>query len=205
MSRPFELIGDGVVLNEPREDDIDALYAACTTPVVYEYLNVPWPYERTHAEGFVREYAPAVRSSQRGQECAIRTEPDGPMLGTLGLIRLDDTTGEVGFHLFEAARGKGLATRALRLLLEWAFDNGCETVKWEAIAGNHASAQVAQRLGFTFDGEAPSSVSTGRHVGRQAWVAHIDKADFLAESDGAQRPWWPSPGELPEAPPLPPL
>lgn len=80
MTRAFALGGDGVVLDLPREGDIDALYAACTTPLVHETLNVPWPYERPHAEGFIREYAPTVWASGVGEVFAVRESADGPML-----------------------------------------------------------------------------------------------------------------------------
>lgn len=203
MTRAFALGGDGVVLDLPREGDIDALHAACTTPLVHETLNVPWPYERPHAEGFIREYAPTVWASGVGEVFAVRESADGPMLGTLELRRTAPTVGNLGFHLFEQARGRGLMTRAVALLLDWAFAHGYERITWEAIAGNHASAGVARRLGFTFDGEAPSSVTSGRHLGRASWLAHLDKAQHGLELDAHNRPWWPRPGELPEAAPLP--
>ena len=59
----------------------------------------------------------------------------------------------VGYWLVPAARGRGVATRAVRLLARWAFDS-LGVVRLELTCGpdNVASQRVAERCGFTREG-----------------------------------------------------
>jgi len=59
----------------------------------------------------------------------------------------------VAFGSHPWVRGRGVMTRALRLLLDWGFEQrGLETVIWWAHEGNWASRKLAWRLGFSCDG-----------------------------------------------------
>lgn len=56
---------------------------------------------------------------------------------------------EIGYWLLAAARGSGLATRAVRLLCDWAF-GVCELRRLQlaTLPGNAASERVARHCGF---------------------------------------------------------
>ena len=56
-----------LVLDQPGERDVDTIARYCTDPLFERYLTTPWPYERRHAEGFVREFVPSGWES--GDEC----------------------------------------------------------------------------------------------------------------------------------------
>ncbi|MFC9427940.1 GNAT family N-acetyltransferase [Streptomyces sp. NPDC056987] len=80
----------------------------------------------------------------------------GPTLVGGVLFRVFDAgTGncEVGCWLEPAATGRGLVTRAARVLIDWAvWERGMERVEWLVSSENEASVQVARRLGMTRDG-----------------------------------------------------
>ncbi|PKV88049.1 GNAT family N-acetyltransferase [Streptomyces sp. TLI_146] len=62
-------------------------------------------------------------------------------------------TAEAGCWLEESAVGRGLVTRAVRVLIDWAVEErGIERVEWLAASGNTASINVAKRLGMSRDG-----------------------------------------------------
>ncbi|MDQ0789377.1 ribosomal-protein-serine acetyltransferase [Streptomyces sp. B3I7] len=62
-------------------------------------------------------------------------------------------TAEAGCWLEPAAVGRGLVTRAVRVLLGWAFDErGIHRVEWRASSANTPSINVARRLGMRQDG-----------------------------------------------------
>jgi RimJ/RimL family protein N-acetyltransferase len=62
-------------------------------------------------------------------------------------------TCEVGCWLEPAARGRGLITRSVRLLIDWAMDvRGIYRVEWQCRPDNVASANIARRLGMHLDG-----------------------------------------------------
>ncbi|MEW9549309.1 GNAT family N-acetyltransferase [Nonomuraea sp. NPDC050783] len=62
-------------------------------------------------------------------------------------------TAEAGCWLEPSAVGKGLVTRAVRAIIDWAVEErGIHRVEWQAASGNTASIAVARRLGMTRDG-----------------------------------------------------
>src|SRR5690606_12378328 len=114
----LHLTAPGLALTELRESDIDVITAYCQDPVFERFLTTPWPYERAHAEFFVREYA--AGGWQRGDEAtwAIRETPDGELLGAIGVRR---PSGSVGYWLGAPHRGRGLMTAALETVADAAF------------------------------------------------------------------------------------
>ncbi|MFJ3824720.1 GNAT family N-acetyltransferase [Streptomyces nodosus] len=80
---------------------------------------------------------------------------DGKLVGGV-LFRVFDAAGgncEVGCWLEPAATGRGLVTRAMRVLIDWAIEErGIHRVEWHASSANTASVTVARRLGLTLDG-----------------------------------------------------
>lgn len=80
---------------------------------------------------------------------------DGTLVGGVMFRLFDAATGncEVGCWLEEAAVGRGLITRAVRILIDWAVEvRGMHRIEWIADADNVASLKVAQRLGMVRDG-----------------------------------------------------
>jgi RimJ/RimL family protein N-acetyltransferase len=60
---------------------------------------------------------------------------------------------EIGVWLAPHAEGRGLVTRAARLMIDWAFDvRGMARVEWRNVPDNARSIAVARRLGMTRDG-----------------------------------------------------
>lgn len=80
---------------------------------------------------------------------------DGQLVGGVLTLNFDAEQGncEVGCWLEPAATGRGLITRAMRVLIDWAVEErGIHRVEWIAAAGNTASLNVARRLGMTPEG-----------------------------------------------------
>ncbi len=66
---------------------------------------------------------------------------------------VEQGTAEAGCWLEPSAVGKGLVTRAARVIIDWAVEErGIHRVEWIASAANEASIAVARRLGMTMDG-----------------------------------------------------
>ncbi|MGW7486222.1 GNAT family N-acetyltransferase [Streptomyces sp. NPDC054786] len=80
---------------------------------------------------------------------------DGVLVGGVLFRTFDPEFGtcEVGCWLEEAAVGRGLVTRAMRVLIDWAVEQrGIHRVEWIASSSNTASIKVAERLGMVRDG-----------------------------------------------------
>ncbi|TWP50292.1 GNAT family N-acetyltransferase [Lentzea tibetensis] len=60
---------------------------------------------------------------------------------------------EAGCWLEPDAAGKGLVTRAVRVIIDWAVhERGIHRVEWHVSSANEPSIAVAKRLGMTKDG-----------------------------------------------------
>ncbi|WP_433854351.1 GNAT family N-acetyltransferase [Streptomyces kronopolitis] len=80
---------------------------------------------------------------------------DRELVGGVLFRTFDAASGtcEAGCWLEEGAAGRGLVTRAMRLLIDWAVDErGIHRVEWVAASANTASINVAKRLGMVRDG-----------------------------------------------------
>ena len=90
------------------------------------------------------------------------TEAD-VVLGATGIdIDLRDLSGELGYWVAPDARRQGIATRASRLLLRFAFGPlQLGYVGLWAAADNAGSNAVARSLGFTFEGTAREAILLG--------------------------------------------
>lgn len=79
----------------------------------------------------------------------------GECVGAVGLHVLDKDSrrGEVGYWLGEAYTGKGIITRAVRTLLDYAFTGmNLNRILIRCDVRNTASCGIATRLGFTHEG-----------------------------------------------------
>ena len=85
----------------------------------------------------------------------VITGEDDAFAGMVLLHSLDERHRhcEVGFWLVPAARGSGLATRAVRLVVWWAFEAlDVLRVEMTTTPDNAAVFALAERLGFTHEG-----------------------------------------------------
>ncbi|AVH56332.1 MULTISPECIES: GNAT family N-acetyltransferase [Streptomyces] len=80
---------------------------------------------------------------------------DGKLVGGVLFLNFDAERGncEVGCWLEPAGTGRGLVTRAMRVLIDWAVGaRGIHRVEWHASSANEPSINVARRLGMSRDG-----------------------------------------------------
>jgi ribosomal-protein-serine acetyltransferase len=80
---------------------------------------------------------------------------DGTLVGGTMFVAFDATAGtcELGCWLEPAGQGRGLITRAARVLIDWAVrTRGIHRVEWHCRPDNTASSAVARRLGMRLDG-----------------------------------------------------
>ncbi len=75
-------------------------------------------------------------------------------VGHVNLAGLDEGgAAEVGYWLAPRARGRGLATAAASLLIDWGFaELGVARIEFAILPENRASQRVAERLGATPEG-----------------------------------------------------
>jgi RimJ/RimL family protein N-acetyltransferase len=148
---------DGEIAVRPlRESDVPAIVAACQDPEISRWTRVPSPYTVEDARRFL---AIAATEAAAGEGVALAVaDARDRLVGTVALFGLDGTgRGEIGYWTAAHARGRGVATRAVILLRDWAHaELGTTTLEILAHRDNRPSQLVAERAGFSDTGELRS-------------------------------------------------
>lgn len=157
---PEVIADDTVVLRPWREDDVDAQLAAWSDPMFRRFSdwapsNALEAIERIQAQH-------SMRAEGHGVAFAVcDSSPSEVVLGEVSINSIDPTnrSASIGYWLAPEARGRGVVTRAVRLATRFAFDR-LELNRIELTCGpdNAASAAVATRAGFTFEGKLRSNL-----------------------------------------------
>ncbi len=109
---------------------------------------------------------------------AIRSMGNGDLGGVASYLRITPEAGsiEVGhITLSPRLQRSAVATEALFLMMQWAFDAGYRRYEWKCDALNLASRRAAERFGFSYEGLfRQASIVKGRNRDT-AWFAVIDK------------------------------
>jgi RimJ/RimL family protein N-acetyltransferase len=142
------------------------LAAMLDDPDIQRFTRVPFSPPPTFAEAWLARYR-AGRADGTREAFAIEDRSDGSFLGIAVAPSIDAParTVELGYVIAPAARGRGAATEALRLLVPWAFDGlGARRLELLISLENEASKAVARRAGFVFEG-----VLRGMHFKDDLW------------------------------------
>jgi RimJ/RimL family protein N-acetyltransferase len=121
---------------------------------VARFTRVPVPAPEGFGDVWVERYTRG-RDDRTNTGFAILDAASGDFLGFVALVKLDLETqeAEAGYIVASHARGRGVATRSLRLLTGWAFEEyPLERIELFIDAANPASEVVAQRCGYTREG-----------------------------------------------------
>jgi RimJ/RimL family protein N-acetyltransferase len=150
-------LSDGdVTLRGLVPSDIPALVEACRDPEIPRWTRVPSPYLREDAERFLAIAATEAATGE-GIALAITAATRDRLIGTIGLMEIGDGKGEIGYWIAAPERGRGVATRAVALLSEWAHDElGLAELEILAHGDNRPSQRVAESAGFTDTGQVRS-------------------------------------------------
>ena len=155
LSHNSRMLTDGVItLRPPREDDADAIIEAVQDPEIPRWTGVPSPYGPAQARVYLER---AGQSRALGSEYAfLCVDAEGALLGAFSVMELGkrEGYGEIGYWVAAPARGRGVASRAVTLLREWAVrDLGLSTIELVIHEDNAGSKRVAERTGFLATGE----------------------------------------------------
>jgi RimJ/RimL family protein N-acetyltransferase len=135
---------------------------------VRRHTRVPSEPPSGFAETWLARYDEGWRDGTRAG-FAIETH-DGEFLGLGMIVHLDweGRQGEIGYVVGPAARGRGTATRTLRLLTDWSFEDlRLERIELWIDVENPGSERVAERVGYVREG-----------VLRSYWFKEDIRGDF---------------------------
>jgi RimJ/RimL family protein N-acetyltransferase len=142
-----------LLLRAPTDEDIEVIAPAFRDPEVGGEAGLP-PFDAHTLREMLRDQLPLMRARGLLAPYVIVDTDTGRILGGANL-RLHDPmrdTVELGYWLFIDARGRGVATRAVRALVEDSHSRGVIRVEAHVRLGNIASERVLERAGFEREG-----------------------------------------------------
>ena len=171
LAPPEPPLADEVVALRPwRPSDAPVVVAALDgDPEITRWLDqVPQPYGLDEAHAYI---AACRRGWEEGTGAsfAVLDAADERVLGSLGIRLADLPVGvaEAGYWVAREARGRGAATRALRLAARWILGHeGIERLQLRTDALNVTSQRVAEKAGFRREGVL-RSLHYNPRLGRQ--------------------------------------
>jgi RimJ/RimL family protein N-acetyltransferase len=139
-------LADDVIRLRPWQLTDAEWYAdAAMDPMIQRFTSEPPALTAEDVRDAIAGLAEKTTSTASFVICALVT---GERLGNIGLVH-EAAVAEVSYWLAAGARGRGVATRALRLISRWAFDRiGLDEIRLWTHVGNLASRKVAERAGF---------------------------------------------------------
>ena len=158
-----ELWTERMILRRYRPEDADELYRYLgTDPEMYEYSG--WnPYAtlemaRETVQGFIDGY-----DDEHTYSWVM--DIDDVIVGTIGAYDYKDNQIEVGFSVVKGWQGRGLATAALKKVLEYLTENeGIPCVTAWCAAENIGSQRVLEKAGMQFVNTEKNGLVIGDRV-----------------------------------------
>jgi RimJ/RimL family protein N-acetyltransferase len=166
------LVDGPTALRAWRDTDVDAIVDACQDPEIIRWTRVQEHYGEVDALAYLMERHHSLQAGATAPFAIVAAADLERLCGSISIVRVTwaHLRGEVGYWLGPEARGRGHATRALRLICRFAFDAlALERIDLLAATGNVPSQRVAERAGFVREGVLRSYMN-GKD-GRQDMVA----------------------------------
>lgn len=163
--QPVLAASGGLVLRAWEPSDAPVFFAAYQDPQIQH-----WHTRQPASEDQVREWFDQYRQAwaqETGASWAV-TRGGDDVLGrvALGGLNLDDGVAGCAYWVLPAARGAGVAPRALIAVSMWALgEAGFHRLQLDHSTRNNASCRVAEKSGFLLEGTKRGAAvhSDGRH------------------------------------------
>lgn len=153
-----------MIIRSWRPEDAAALARAINDEAVQANLRdgLPFPYTVSDAEAFIG----FALSAGDGMYSFAVTEND-VCIGSISVTRGENIhrlTGELGYYIARERWGRGYATRAVREICRYVFENtDIVRICAEPFADNAASCRVLEKAGFTLEGTLrANAIKSGR-------------------------------------------
>ena len=149
------LYGKNIVLRDMRPEDVSGLRRWVNDLETVRYLSAR--YWMPQSEADTADYLDhAMHAGANGAYVAIANRENDLYLGQCDLISINWKMRSADMAIVmgdEQARGRGIGTEAIGLILAYAFAMlGLERVELEVATDNHRAMRCYQKAGFTLEG-----------------------------------------------------
>jgi RimJ/RimL family protein N-acetyltransferase len=148
-------LSDGTLVLRPwRLDDVPRVTEICVDPEISRWTLVPFPYTEEHARTWIEQ---TIRDwdDRRHAAFAVTDVANDEVVGAIALRLHEDHAlqASIGYWVAKEARGRGVASGALRLVSRWALrELGLPRVQLVTDPENVPSQVVAEHAGFRREG-----------------------------------------------------
>jgi RimJ/RimL family protein N-acetyltransferase len=157
MRAPPTLSDGVVVLRELREGDRAVVLSTMRDPLVAQWLNMPRAPTDRDFDSLLRHAHNGRLTGERLDFTVTEADTDVP-LGAVIASRRHRENYEVAYLAGPDGRGRGLMTRAVRLVCDWLFSAGVGRIEVRTHPGNEPSRRLAERCGFQREGLERKSI-----------------------------------------------
>ncbi|MEO1236454.1 MAG: GNAT family protein [Planctomycetota bacterium] len=180
-------VDDEVSLRLVAPEHAEEITAVARANVEYVGRWLPWCTEKYDVEGCRAWALSSLRGFGERKQLPLSVLEHGRVVGGCGINDWRQQTnadwdhavawGEIGYWLAEDATGRGIVTRCVRRLLDYAFDEiGLERMVIRVEPDNARSRAVPERLGFTCEGTSRRvAVWKGRPVDMRVYSMLADE------------------------------
>ena len=164
LSGPVTLPVGPFRLRPWREDDVDAAFAALVDPDTTLW-NAGWVRTREDAAYWLERRLEWTLDEHASW--AVEDAASAVLVGSVSLhsIDRDQNDAEIGYWTAPAARGRGVAARAVAGACHWGFGAlPVDRIELCHAIENVASGRVAAKAGFTYEGHLRRSYRYGDGV-----------------------------------------
>jgi RimJ/RimL family protein N-acetyltransferase/DNA-binding CsgD family transcriptional regulator len=181
---------DGVVLLRlPESHDIATMATGCQDPEVARWTNLPSPYTEHDASSWTQKVNNPVY--WWGEPTWVIADTENRWCGSVVLESEREGTARVHFLVAPELRGRGIATRAVRLACRWGFSSlRLNVITWRAFIGNEAARSVVQQSGFSVHDQIMRRGLSHRGILKDCWFADLLPEDLVDANSG---PVWSGP------------
>ena len=172
-----------VRIRQYKDSDIPFFYEAVIESLPALSLWLPWAHEQYslhETETWIRNWVPQIWKEQKGCEFVMEAVKSGQILGGCCLEQLDlkNKEANIGYWVRTSATGKGIATQACFLLLQYGF----EVLQLDRIcvipsAENPPSIKVAEKLPYERINKVPNGFQIRDNIS-DALVYTINRASY---------------------------
>jgi RimJ/RimL family protein N-acetyltransferase len=158
VKAPPTLTDGSVVLRELREDDRDVVLQTMRDELVARWLNMPRDPSPRDFESLLRMARDGRASGERFDLGVVEVGDGDVPRGAVIASRRHRDNYEIAYLASRELRGRGVMTRAVRLLVDWLFDEGVGRLELRTHPANEPSQRLAQRVGFQREGRERKSI-----------------------------------------------
>jgi len=168
LAYPDPPLADDLVSLRPwRRSDIATVVDASRDPYIPKVTTLPAPFTKGAGERWLDRQDARSRSGV-GVSLAIAEPSSDEAVGAVVIMHRGGGVHGLGYWLLAKARGRGLASRAVGLVVGWALaEPGVAELEALVEPWNEASIRVAERAGFMRDRLLRAEISV---AGREADV-----------------------------------